>query len=43
MARETCPTCEGTGLIPVGGDFSIYIHCPHCGGCGYFDEDEEDD
>lgn len=47
MARETCPTCGGSGYEPYGDDPTcdshyIYMHCTHCGGSGYFDDDEDD-
>lgn len=38
MARKTCPTCLGLGLIPV---FNPPMPCPDCGGSGFVYEYDE--
>lgn len=44
--RETCSDCGGSGLVPAAEDVTsdlhyINIHCPTCGGSGYFDDDDD--
>ncbi len=36
---ETCPECNGDGVIEKGTDNEQ--QCPTCGGCGFVPDDDE--